>query len=84
MLVRATARLSRASKFLQVFGQSSRQLTLSRPSMKMIQFMLSDIGEGTKEVVVKGKLIVLYKRHILLQVEKKSLKLIFWFNLKIN
>ena len=38
----------------------SRAIRLTPQAEKRIQFFLSDIGEGTKEVVIKGKIRSLF------------------------
>ena len=59
------------SKIIRLNQQSVRYLSLTLPDQKIIQFKLSDIGEGTKEVVVKGmyilyvQIIIYYDFHLL-------------------
>ena len=43
-------------RLLSKNGFVSRAIRLTPQADKRIQFFLSDIGEGTKEVVIKGKL----------------------------
>ena len=43
-------------RLLSKNGLVSRAIRLTPQADKRIQFFLSDIGEGTKEVVIKGKL----------------------------
>ena len=57
MLFRFSGRLRNVSQIIRVNQQSVRYLSLTLPDQKIIQFKLSDIGEGTKEVVVKGNFI---------------------------
>ena len=47
-------------RLLSKNGLVSRAIRLTPQADKRIQFFLSDIGEGTKEVVIKGKLFLLW------------------------